>query len=103
MPKESNEMKRSKLITKIIVFALVIYAGISLITLRGRIENAKQELSDVRRQVAEVELANAELEYEIEHHNDPDVIASIARTRLGLVMPGEVIFFESSNAPGGLD
>ena len=89
-------MKRSKLITKIIVFALIIYAGMSLIALRGRIDAVRQELDDVRRLVAEKEISNAELEYEIEHFDDPDVIASLARTRLGLVLPGEIVFYDSA-------
>jgi len=87
-------MKRSKLITKIIVFALIVYAGISLINLRGRIDSQQQELRDTRRRVAEMEVSNAELEYEIEHHNDPDVIADIARSSLGLVLPGEIVFYD---------
>ena len=90
-------MKRSKLITKIIVFALIVYAGISLLTLRGRVDAQRQELSDIRRRVAEMEISNAELEYEIEHSDDPDVIASIARARLGLVLPGEIVFFDGAN------
>ena len=90
-------MKRSKLITKIIVFALIIYAGISLISFRGRIEAQRQELNDIRRRVAEMEISNAEIEYEIEHYNDPDVIANIARTRLGLVLPGEIVFYDGAN------
>jgi len=87
-------MKHSKLITKIIVFALIIYAGISLITLRGRIEEGQSELSETRRRVAAMEVANAEREYEIEHYNNPDVIANIARSRLGLVLPGEIVFYD---------
>jgi len=96
-------MKRSKLITKIIVFALIIYAGISLLTLRGRIEAGRRELSDIRRRVVEKEISNAEIEYEIEHYNDPDVIASIARLRLGLILPGEIVFYEGGNAQGAED
>ena len=83
-------MKRSKLSTKLIVLALVIYAGISLFTLRERIEFQRQQLNEIRRLVAEKELSNAEREYELEHYNDPDVIADIARSNLGLVLPGEV-------------
>ena len=90
-------MKRSKLITKIIVFALIIYAGISLISLRGRIDSQRRELDEVRRLVADMEILNAELEYETEHYNDPDVIADIARTRLGLVLPGEILFYDGEN------
>ena len=96
-------MKRSKLITKIIVFALIIYAGMSLIALRGRIEAGRQELDRVRRLVAEIELSNAELEYEIEHFNDPDVISNLARSRLGLVLPGEIVFYNSANGHNAAD
>ena len=94
--KQEAQMKisRSKLITRIIVFALLIYAGISLITLRGRIETIQGELYDVRREVAEIEISNSELEYKIENHDAPDVITDIARSELGLVMPGEIIFYD---------
>ena len=96
-------MKRSKLITKIIIFALIIYAGISLIAFRGRIEVVRQERDEARRSVAEKELSNAEREYELEHYDDPDVKASIARTRLGLVFPGEVVLFDGGNGQSGSD
>ena len=96
-------MKRSKLSTKIIVFALIIYAGISLISLRGRIEDARRELDETRRIVVEKELSNAELEYEIEHYNHPDVITSIARARLGLVLPGEIVFYDGGSGQGESD
>ena len=96
-------MKRSKLITKIIVFALVIYAGISLLSLRGRIETGRRDLDDIRRHVAAIEISNAELEYEIEHYNDPDVIAGIARSRLGLILPGEIVLYDSSGGQGAAD
>ena len=86
--------KRSSILTKIIVFSLIIYACVNLISLRGRIEDARGQLHELRVAVAAKELRNAELEYEIENHNNPDVIANIARTQLGLVMPGEIVFYD---------
>ena len=97
------KVSRSKIITRIIVFALVIYACISLITLRGRIENVNTELGGVRRAVAEMEVSNAQLEYEIENCNDPDVIADIARSELGLVLPGEIVFYDGGSEPSTAD
>ena len=94
---------RSRLITRIIVFALIIYAGISLITLRGRIETVQGELYDVRKAVAEIEISNSEFEYKIENHNEPDVIADIARSELGLVLPGEIIFYDGGSVRGDAD
>ena len=96
-------LPRSKLITKIIVFALIIYAGISLITLRGRIDEVREELYDVRRAVAEQEIANAQLEYDIENYNEPDVKANIARSNLGLVLPGEIVFFDAGSGQDTVD
>jgi len=91
---------RSKLITKIIVFALIVYAGIGLITLRGRIDEVRGELYDVRRAVAEQEVANAQLEYDIENYSDPEVKANLARSNLGLTLPGEIVFYDAGS---GLD
>ena len=91
--------QRSKLIAKIIVFALIVYAGITLITFRGRIDAARSELYDTRKQVAEMEISNAEIEYQIENYNDPDVVAGIARDNLGLVLPGEMVFYDSGSEP----
>ena len=96
-------MPRSKLITRIIVFALVVYAGISLITLRGQNEAIQKDLLEVRRAVAEQELLNAELEYEIENYNEPDVIAGIARENLGLVLPGEIVFYDDGSGQDAED
>ena len=97
------KLTRSKMITKIIVFAFVVYAGIGLISIRGRIEAAREELGEVRRAVAELEISNAELEYEIENYNEPDVIAGIARSSLGLVLPGEIVFFDGGVEQGSGD
>ena len=92
------KLPRSGIISKIIVFALIIYACANLISLRGRIETARDDLNELRRLVAAQEISNAELEYEIEHHDEPEVISDIARSDLGLVLPGEIIFHD-----GGYD
>ena len=91
------------MITKIIVFALIVYAGVTLISLRGRIESIREELHDMRRRVVEMEISNAELEYEIENYNDPDVVAGIARSNLGLVLPGEIVFYDVGSEPDVTD
>ena len=97
------KLPRSKIITRIIVFALVIYAGISLITIRGQTEAAQEKLSEARKAVSELEISNAELEYELDNHNEPDVIADIARSNLGLVLPGEIVFYDSGAAQDSSD
>jgi cell division protein FtsL len=88
-------LPRSGIIAKIIIFALIVYAGISLMTLRGRVEEARIEQDELRKTVSEKEISNAELEYAIENYDNPDVIADIARSDLGLVLPGEIVFYDA--------
>jgi len=90
-------LRRSGIVSKIVIFALIIYAGINLISLRGRIDAARDNLDNVRKLVAAKELSNAELEYEIEHYNEPEVISDIARSDLGLVLPGEIVFYDGGH------
>jgi len=90
-------ISRSKIVTRIIIFALIVYAGIRLISIRGRIDDIRGELLDAKRAVAEIELSNSELEYEIEHYDEPGVKADIARSELGLVLPGEIIFCDGGS------
>jgi len=90
-----SKFPRSKLITKIIVFALVIYAGIALINHRGNIEAGIDRRHDLRRAVADQEIINAQLEHDILHYDDSEVKANLARTYLGLVPPDEIILFDA--------
>ena len=41
-------------------------------------------------------MANETLSDEIEHASDKDLIMDIARTELGLVEPGEKVFFDQN-------
>ena len=83
---------KSGILSKIIILVLIIFSFSRLISTQRSIANARENLEDLRRQVGEQEIINAELEYAIENYNDPDVIANIARTQLGLVLPGEIVF-----------
>lgn len=84
--------KKASLITKLVVLALLIYLATTLLNLRGQINTARAEQSDLNRQVTEQSEKNAELSDAIENSDDPDRIAAVARDKLGLIKPGEKIF-----------
>ena len=94
-------LKKSTIITRIIVFALIAFAVVSILNAQSQISEATEVQRAIRRAVAEKELSNAELEYDLENIDDPDVIANIARANLGLVLPGEIILFDSSAPRAG--
>ncbi|MGM9606847.1 MAG: septum formation initiator family protein [Oscillospiraceae bacterium] len=86
-------VKRAGLLTKILILALLIVVAISLLELNSRVDQAQAQKEDLARQVAAQTQTNADLADAIEHSDDPDRIADVARERLGLVAPGEIIFY----------
>jgi cell division protein FtsB len=56
---------------------------------------AKAEQDELRAKITEKEVSNAALEYDIEHSDDDEVIADIARDTLGFIYPGEKIYYDS--------
>ena len=91
------KLKRSSIFTKIVLLALIVYATISLVNTKNRVAEAEADRVVLQARVDAMLQENAELEYDIEHAGDPDTVAEIARTKLGLVMPGEKIFYDVSN------
>jgi cell division protein FtsL len=91
------KLKRSSILVKIVILALIVYGAVTLTTTRARIATAEADRAALRAQVDTTMQENAALEYDIEHANDPETIADIARTKLGLVLPGEKILYDVSN------
>ena len=89
------KLKRAGIITKIVIFALIVYASVSLINLRAQIDAARTQQLTLQEKVTEKEASNAELQYEIDHSSDKDTIANVARDDLGLVVPGEKVFHDT--------
>ena len=91
------KFKRASIFTKIVILALIVYAVISLIGTRECITVAEADRDAYQAEVDALLRENAELEYDIEHAGDDEVIADIARSKLGLVFPGEKILYDVSN------
>ena len=91
------KLKKASIFIKIVIFALIIYGAVSLSGLRGKIAEAETEHEQLQAQVDAALQKNAELEYDIEHASDDETIEEVARMKLGLVRPGEKIFYDVSN------
>jgi cell division protein FtsL len=88
------KLKKAGITTKIVITALIVYACISLVTVQAQVEETRRARDELITAVAEASRENAELQYEIEHADDPATIEAIARSKLGLVKPGEKIFYD---------
>lgn len=93
--KEGTAMRiaRAGLVTKILILVLLIGVAVSLLELNSQMDQAQARKEDLARQVAVQTQANADLADAIEHSDDLDRIKDVAREKLGLVEPGEIIFY----------
>ena len=86
------KLKKASLLTKLVVLALLIGAATGLLNLRQQILTAEADLTEAQSRVAEQKQVNAELADAVENSGDPERQADLARSKLGLVEPGEYIF-----------
>ncbi|MBQ8975708.1 MAG: septum formation initiator family protein [Oscillospiraceae bacterium] len=90
------KLKRAGFVTKIVVVVLIIFLSVTLINKKSQIEKLLDHKQELEENVTNKRITNAALEYELEHRNDDDTIADIARDELGLVSPGEIVFYDST-------
>lgn len=85
-------VKKASLLTKLVVLLLLVGAATGLLNLRKQILSAQADLAQAQAQVAAQKQTNADLADAVENSGDPDRQADIARSKLGLVEPGEYVF-----------
>ena len=90
------KLKRAGIGTKFVILVLLVASVTALLTLNGRLEQAKLERDPLSQEVQDQEENNAALADDIENCDDPDRIAAIAREKLGLVGQDEIVFIDTS-------
>ena len=86
--------KRAGFMTKIVVLALLIYMAISVLDLRGKIQDVEAQRVELVRQVADQRLENQKLEDAIANSGDPEMLEQVAR---GYVEADETLFIDVAN------
>ena len=88
------KLKRSGILTKLLVLGLLAYILVAYARMQIRIGEAEEAKLSLQSEVRTIAVGNAALEYEISHCQDPETIEKVAREKLGLVLPGEIIFYD---------
>ena len=88
------KFRRAGFFTTLVILGLIVYACVTLAGMRQRIAAAAETEAALREKVTQMQEDNASLQYDIDHADDPDVIAGIARQKLGLVTDNEIIFYD---------
>lgn len=87
--------KKTSLLTKLVIFAVAIYALVTLVRLQDRITEINREVSSLEQQVLYAEQEYALVEQDLEELGSDKSVKKIARARLGMVEAGEIIFHDA--------
>lgn len=89
------KLTKASVISKIVIILLLLYASFTILRLRVKISDLQAEADALRQKQEELIIQNSELEYKLEHSNDDDVIADIAKDELGLIGANEKVYYDS--------
>lgn len=88
--------KRTGFLAKLVVLTLLIYMVISLLDLRGKIQDVQAQRDVLARQVTDQRLENQKLADAIANSDDPEMLEQVARDR-GYVQENEILFIDVAN------
>ncbi|MEG0320960.1 MAG: cell division protein FtsL [Oscillospiraceae bacterium] len=91
------KMKKAGLLTKLVVLALLIATATTILNLRAQLTEAAVQQQELTEQVDRQQQENDALTAAIEDSDDPQRVEAIAREKLGLVVPGEIIFYDAAH------
>lgn len=91
------KLKRAGMLTKLLLLILLVATVTTFLNLRVQVRELTDQRGALERQNARQRQENEALAVAIEQRDDPERIADVARERLGYVVPGEIIFYDSGN------
>lgn len=89
--------EQAGLAVKLVILILLIALSLALISVRGKLEEAKELRTNVARQVQAQREINTGLNEDIAASGGSESIYDIAREKLGLVEPGERVFVDANH------
>ncbi len=88
-------LKKTSIGTKLLLLIVAIYAIATLVDLQDRVSAANVEVAALEEQVLYAEQENALVQQELAELGTDKSIMKIARTRLGMVESGEIVFYDA--------
>jgi len=83
---------KSSLLVKLVVLILVVYAVVTLVSLRSQISDKNAEAASLTGSITAAEQENGRLQETIDNVDTDEGVEKIARDKLGMVTEGEIVF-----------
>lgn len=81
----------------ILILVLMILGAVTLVRAKTQLRDLQAQTETLRREVTQTVEENAALNYKIEHSDDPEMLEQAAREELGLVKPGDKVFYDTNH------
>ncbi|MEA4942088.1 hypothetical protein SDC9_121679 [bioreactor metagenome] len=95
--KKSRQQIRLGFFGRLLLLALIAVLGWQLYHLRSQVESAEAQKAQLTAQVGAQQQNNDKLQKAIDGGGTQDQMEEIARDELGLVAPGDRVFYDVSN------
>ena len=88
---------KSSLLVKLILLIVVVYATVTLVSLRRQITEKQAEAAQLTSSITSAEQENSRLTDAIENIDTDAGVEAVAREKLGMVAEGEIVFQDVSD------
>ena len=88
---------KSSLLVKLIILIVVVYATVTLVSLRRQISAKQAEAAQLTSSITSAEQENSRLNDAIENIDTDAGVEAVAREKLGMVAEGEIVFEDVSD------
>ena len=88
---------KSSLLVKLIILIVVVYATVTLMSLRRQITAKQAEAAQLTSSITSAEQENSRLNDAIENIDTDAGVEAVAREKLGMVGEGEIVFQDVSD------
>ena len=86
--------KRSSLVTKVLILVQVVYATVTLVSLQSQVIEKETQAAALQDDITAAQQENLRLEQAINALGTDEGVEAVARQKLGLVAPGEILFYD---------
>lgn len=88
------KFRKSSLTTKLVVAIIIVYSMVTLVSLQQQVTDKRAQADQLADQIETVQEANAQLQQGIDALGTDAGVENTARSDMGLVKPGEIIFYD---------
>ena len=89
-------MRRSSLITKLIILAVMVFAIATIVTLQSKINGLKAEGATLSEEIAGLKQSNEIAQAKLDALGTDESVIAIARAKLNFAFEDEIIFVDRS-------